>query len=79
MALKCYDVAREEYDVGNRRQVSIDMRTATNSQTVSIQVSINLTFFRSSNHGYGIHAEVNVVSKGSAITGVVLAHVLEIA
>ena len=68
MALKGYDVAREEYDVENRRQVSTDTRTATSSQIVLIQVSIDLTFLRSSDRRCYLRAEVNAVSTDSSIT-----------
>ena len=79
VTLKCYDVVREEYDVDNKRQVSIDTRTSTRSQIVSIQVSIDPAFFISSDRGYGMHAEVNPISTGSTIMGIMSAHVLEIA
>ena len=64
VALKCSDVTIVKCDVENRRPVNRSTRTVTSSQTVSI----DLTFSRSLDRGYGAHAGVNVASTNSVIT-----------
>ena len=79
VAVKRCDMARKGYDVENRGQVSMDMRTATNFQIVLIQVSIDLIFSRSPDHRYCLRAEVNAVSTKFCDYKDTPTHVLEIA
>ena len=70
MVLKHRDVARKGYDVKNRGQVSRDIRIATNSQIILIQVFIDLISSRSPDRRCYLRAEVNAVSTNSTIIGI---------
>ena len=78
-ALKRCDMVRKGYNVENKGQVSMDMRTKTNFQIALIQVSIDLTLSKSPDRRYYLCAEVNAISTKFRDYRDTPAHVLEIA